>query len=145
MSEQKKKLLIPIIIACMVISSLTTLTICSLKFKGKIHKEIEQYKGQTIGIVTRYGSEGKSVAKSITYEYRVMISKGGGALVKEELFTGDAGGAQAPDLLTECKKQNCPNCIGAKFKVEYSTKNPHYCRVIIGKDTIARSWQPFEW
>jgi hypothetical protein len=73
MSEQKNKLLIPIIIASLVISSLTTLTICSLKFEEKIHKEIEQYKGQTIGVVTRYGSEGKSVAKSVTYEYRVMI------------------------------------------------------------------------
>jgi hypothetical protein len=116
-----------------------------IRFNKKINQDIDNYRAETIGVVYSFKYGGKSVAKTLIYEYFVMVSKGGGALVVKERFTGGIGDSQAPELLTECKKQNCPNCIGAKFKVEYSTKNPHYSRIIIGNDTIARGWRLFEW
>ena len=145
MAERKKSKLRWYIIIGALIFIIVSGIVSANNFDVKMNRDIDENRAETSGIVISFKYGGKSTRKSLAYEYYVMVSKGGGALVVKERFTGGIGDSQAPDLLAECKRQNCPNCIGAKFKVEYSTKNPHYSRIIIGKDTIARGWRPFEW
>ncbi len=93
------------------------------------NEDINNHKGETMGIVFDYSVGGKTVYKDLGYEY----------YVNDKRYVGSIHETEAEDLEKLCKEQNCPNCIGAKFKVEFSTNNPEYSRIIIGNDTLITS------
>jgi hypothetical protein len=111
-----------------------SLEIFNRKFKSNMKQEINENKGETIGVIIEYYNGGKSVSKYIKYQYRINDIEYEGAIPETAV----------PELHDECKKQMKSSYVGAKFKVEYSTKNPHYSRIIIGSDTIPRNWLVFE-
>jgi hypothetical protein len=109
---------------------LVILSIYGANQEKKMNEEITQNKGETIGVVIKYGAQGKTIYKDLVYEYFVNGNR----------YIGSVGETQVKDLEKLCKQQHCPDCVGAKFQVEYSTLNYDYCRVIIGNDTIITAW-----
>jgi hypothetical protein len=98
----------------------------NLRARRIANEDINNHRGETMGIVYDFSVGGKTVYKDLNYEFYVDDKRYGGAI----------GETQAEDLEKLCKEQNCTNCIGAKFKVEFSKNNPDYSRIIIGNDTI---------
>ena len=116
MTESTKIKLRWVVIITLTLLVFGTIAICERKFKYKMNQDIDENKGETIGVIIDYRNGGKSVSKFITYEYQVNGEK----------HEGSISDILVPELIDECEKQNCPNCIGAKFNVEYSTNNPQY-------------------
>jgi hypothetical protein len=96
----------------------------------RMDEEITQNRAETIGVIIDYSVAGKTIYKDLTYEYFVNGNR----------YTGFTGETQVKGLEPLCKQQNCPDCVGAKFKVEYSTLNYDYCRIIVGNDTVVTGW-----
>ncbi|MDO3696015.1 hypothetical protein QVZ41_14275 [Wenyingzhuangia sp. chi5] len=78
--------------------------------------EIQKYKAKVIGVVTKISFTG-NFRYSLDYEYTVNDVKYIGSVGVSNFICDDG----------------TKGCVGKKFEIYYSTKNPEYSRIYLGK------------